>query len=250
MWFCRTKGKLCLVHIPFTTPLRCAFFLHFGQILRWSCGCRKVTLGTSYDFLASQKPTTTSCAELKLPRFFPLTLGPYGHLVIPCDDRKMTTRWPCGHLTINVWRFLPGYINIVKTSHDNLAMHLRKRHGDRKVPALTSCDVFGTQILRLPKSCGCRTMILRNVNKLSWPPKKPEIYDYYSPCDDPVECEQGITVFLAKTIASILNQTHSNKQTKSCNYEAHSLRNACSDKIKVEMNVKHNETINMEVCDN
>ena len=40
--------------------------------------------------------------------------------------------------------------NIVKTSHDDLAMHLRKRHGDRKVPALTSCDVFGRQTLRLP----------------------------------------------------------------------------------------------------
>ena len=29
-------------------------------------------------------------------------------------------------------------------------MHLQKWHGDRKVPALTSCDVFGTQTLRLP----------------------------------------------------------------------------------------------------
>ena len=29
-------------------------------------------------------------------------------------------------------------------------MHLRKRHGDLKVPALTFCDVFGTQTLRLP----------------------------------------------------------------------------------------------------
>ena len=35
-------------------------------------------------------------------------------------------------------------------SHDDLAMHLRKRHGDRKVPALTPCDVCSTQTLWLP----------------------------------------------------------------------------------------------------
>ena len=68
-------------------------------------------------------------------------------------------------------------------------MHLRKWHSDRKVAALTSCDVFGTQTLRLPyddpekceqtelapkETCGTKNVI--------------EIYAYYSPCDDPVEC--------------------------------------------------------------
>ena len=79
-------------------------------------------------------------------------------------------------------------------------MHLRKRHGDRKVPALTSCDVFGIQTLRLPyddpnecektelatkKTCDAYNVV--------------EIYDYYSPCDDPVECEQlqGIKLSIA-----------------------------------------------------
>lgn len=130
---------VCLVHIPSTTPLRCAFFRILVKSYNISSGCRKVTLGTSYDFLVSQKPMTTSWVVLKFPRFSPFPSS--------------------GHLTINVRRFLPGYIKTVKTSHDDLSMHLRKRDSDGKVPAVTFCNVYGTQTLWLP-------------------------------CDDPRECEQ------------------------------------------------------------